>query len=155
MKKLASLFAAFSLTLALGAAGCNKDDAAKDDNAMKPADKPADKKPADKPADSKPAASAPASSAASSAAAPAAAGGDLPAGLPQECKDYVAAMAKISSCDKLPKESKDAMAQGVEAMKSGWKDFDKMPAEAQKQAADACKQGTDALNQTGKSVCGW
>lgn len=87
-----------------------------------------------------------------SGAAPAMAGGDLPAGIPQECKDYADAMAKLGACDKMPKESKDAMKQGFDAMKTGWAGFDKMPAESQKAAADACKQGTDAMKQSATAL---
>jgi hypothetical protein len=93
-----------------------------------------------------------AAAAAGSGAAPAMAGGDLPAGIPQECKDYADAMAKLGACDKMPKESKDAMKQGFDAMKTGWAGFDKMPAEAQKAAADACKQGTDAMKQSASAL---
>ncbi|HEY4058434.1 MAG TPA: hypothetical protein VGM39_17600 [Kofleriaceae bacterium] len=99
-----------------------------------------------------PAAGSGSAPAAEGSAAPAAAGGDLPAGIPQECKDYADAMAKLGTCDKMPKESKDAMKQGFDAMKTGWANFDKMPAEAQKAAADACKQGTDAMKQSASAL---
>jgi len=89
-----------------------------------------------------------------SGAAPAgAAGGD--GDLPAECKDYKAAMEKLAACDKLPKESKDALKQGYDAMSQGWAQVGALPPEAKKAMADGCKQGADALVQTGKALCGW
>src|SRR5262245_19515413 len=78
----------------------------------------------------------------SAGAAPAGGGG-----MPQECEDYKAAMEKLASCDKIPKEAKDAMKQGFEQMSSSWKDMGTMPKEARDAAATACKGAADAAKQ--------
>src|SRR5262249_62323216 len=77
-----------------------------------------------------------------SAAAPAGGGG-----MPQECEDYKAAMEKLASCDKIPKEAKDAMKQGFDQMSASWKDMGTMPKEAKDAAATACKGAADAAKQ--------
>jgi hypothetical protein len=89
------------------------------------------------------------------AAGTAAAGGAAAAGgsgLP-ECDEYVAAMDKYMSCDKVPQSARDAAKQGLDAMKSGWANMGQMPDDAKKAAGDACKQAIDALKQ-GASAMG-
>jgi hypothetical protein len=139
MKKLATVFTMITLATTLSLAGCKKktgDEAA--DKAAKPADNMAGDKKDDKMAKPDDKAAAPAGSAA--AAAPAAAG-DLPA----ECNDYKAAIDKLSSCDKMPKEARDAMKQAFDSASSGWAN---LPAEAKAGLATACKAGADAVKQS-------
>ena len=77
-------------------------------------------------------------------AAPAAAG-DLPA----ECNDYKAAIEKLQSCDKMPKEARDAMKTAFDGASAGWAN---LPAEAKASLATACKAGADAVKQSA-AVC--
>jgi len=96
--------------------------------ADKAVDKAADKMGADKPAE------------------PAAAAGDLPA----ECNDYKAAIEKLSSCDKMPKEARDAMKTAFDQASTGWAG---LPAEAKASLATACKAGADAVKQSSAAMC--
>jgi hypothetical protein len=87
--------------------------------------------------------------AAGGSAAPAAGGGgDLPA----ECNDYKAAIDKLSSCDKMPQQARDALKNAYEQASAGWAN---LPAEAKANLATACKAGADAVTQSAKQVCGW
>ena len=81
-----------------------------------------------------------------SAAPAAAAGGDMP----QECKDYKAAIEKLATCDKLPQASRDAMKTGYETWE---KSFANMPAEGKAAAGTACKAAADGVNQTASAMC--
>jgi hypothetical protein len=85
---------------------------------------------------------------AGSAAAPAAGGGDLPA----ECTDYKNAIDKLSSCDKMPQQARDALKNAYDQASAGWAN---LPAEAKANLATACKAGADAVMQSAKQVCGW
>src|SRR5438067_603216 len=75
--------------------------------------------------------------------------------LPKECQDYIKAMDDLAKCDKMPAASRDAMKQGLDAMKSSW-NFKDLPADAKKTAmeaaATACKSGADALAQGAKAA---
>jgi len=93
--------------------------------------------------------SAPAAGSAEGSAAPAAAGGG---DLPKECQDYKAAIEKLSSCDKMPQQARDAMKSAFDQASTGWAN---LPAEAKAGLATACKAGADAVMQSGKAACGW
>lgn len=133
MKKLATVFTMITLATTLSLAGCKKktgDEAT--DKAAKPADNMAgDKKDmaADKKDEKKPAAA-----------------GDLPA----ECNDYKAAIEKLSTCDKMPKESRDAMKSAFDQASTSWAG---LPAEAKASLATACKAGADAVKQSASAMC--
>lgn len=73
---------------------------------------------------------------------------ELPATVQGACGGYLARMESFLACDKVPQASRDAARQGIDAMKTAWKDAGAMPAEAQKAMADACKQAEDAIAQT-------
>ena len=145
MKKLTTLFAVVALAATVSLTGCKK----KTDNAAT-ADKPAEGAPA---AAGTPAAApaptpaAPAATGSAAAAAPAAAG-DLPA----ECNEYKAAIDKLSSCDKMPQQARDALKQAYDQASAGWAN---LPAEAKANLATACKAGADAVMTSAKQVCGW
>jgi hypothetical protein len=68
-------------------------------------------------------------------------------GLPN-CDALIAAYGDLAKCDKMPKESRDAMAQGLESMKQGWGDLSAADDATKKAMDDGCKQGVDALKQT-------
>lgn len=72
--------------------------------------------------------------------------------LPASCAAYEANMKRLQQCDKMPQAAKDAMQQGLDAFKSGWKDINTYPAEAIKAVDDACKQANDAVAQTALAV---
>ena len=72
-----------------------------------------------------------------------------------ECNEYGAMIEKLSQCDKLPQQSRDALKQGYDAMKQGWTNMNSMSDDIKKTMADACKQATEALTQAGRSMCGW
>jgi hypothetical protein len=122
---------------ALAFTGCKK----KDDAAKENKDTTAEKKTTE----GAPATPTPAPA---TAPAPAAAAGDLPA----ECNDYKAAIDKLSSCDKMPQQARDALKQAYDQASAGWAS---LPADAKANLATACKAGTDAVNTSAKQVCGW
>lgn len=144
MKKLTTLFAVIALATTLGLTGCKK----KKDGETS-ADKPAEGTTATGSAAAAPTPAAPAAPAAtgSAAAAPAAAG-DLPA----ECNEYKAAIEKLSTCDKMPQQARDALKQAYDQASAGWAN---LPAEAKANLATACKAGADAVTTSAKQVCGW
>jgi hypothetical protein len=76
-------------------------------------------------------------------------------GTPPGCKEYEDTIEKIMTCDKLPQASRDAMRQGFDAMKQGWRDLANLPPESREAMESACRQGTEALKQVGNSMCGW
>lgn len=78
---------------------------------------------------------------------PGATTGALPATIETACAGYLARMERFMACDEVPKESRDAARQGIDAMKDAWKQAGTMPPEAQRAMADACKQAEDALTQ--------
>ena len=73
-----------------------------------------------------------------------------PSDLPRSCVDYIRAMEELAKCEKIPQASRDAMLEGVAAMKTGW-NFTDLPPDARKAALDAastaCAQGVEALDQ--------
>jgi hypothetical protein len=150
MKKLMTLITVLALGAAIG--GCKKKegDAGKvDDKAMAKPDDKAMAKPDDKmaaPAAGSAAAAAPAGSAAAVV---------VPAGLPQECKDYQAAIAKLATCDKLPDATKTAMKSAFDASSAAWAQLASLPAEQKSMIVDGCKVSLDGVNQQGKALCGW
>ena len=73
--------------------------------------------------------------------------GALPTTIEAACAGYLARMDRFMACDKVPKESRDAARQGIDAMKQAWTQAGQMPPEAQTAMADACKQAEDALAQ--------
>lgn len=76
---------------------------------------------------------------------PAAAHAMDPTKVSVECQAYMRAMHGFQSCEKVPRESRDAMKQGEDAMVAAFATPQDMPAEAKAAMADACRQGTDAL----------
>jgi hypothetical protein len=140
MKKL--LVVVSVLTLSLAAVGCNKK---KEEGAAGEAAKTAE------PAKTEPATPPPAEPAKTEPAAPPAApagGAAASTGVP-ECDEYVAAIEKFTTCDKVPQAARDAQKQSLDAMKQGWASLSDpaTPAEAKKAAADGCKTAVDALKQ--------
>ncbi|HSN27744.1 MAG TPA: hypothetical protein VLT45_15740 [Kofleriaceae bacterium] len=144
MKKLTTFFAVIALAATVSLTGCKK--------------KKEGETSADKPAEGTTATTgsaaaaptptpAPAAATGSAAAAPAAAG-DLPA----ECNEYKAAIEKLSSCDKMPQQARDALKQAYDQASAGWAN---LPAEAKANLATACKAGADAVMTSAKQVCGW
>ncbi|MDB4956021.1 MAG: hypothetical protein JWO36_3590 [Myxococcales bacterium] len=139
MKKLTTLFAIVTLSTTLGLAGCKKkrDEEAKDNtpaaktNDMKPDDKAAPKPDEPKKEDT--------------AAAPTA---DLPA----ECNEYKAVVEKLATCDKMPKEARDALKQGFDQASATWA---KLSGDAKAQLSTACRSGTEAVTTAAKTTCGW
>jgi hypothetical protein len=82
------------------------------------------------------------------------AGGTMVAGgdLPPDCADYKAMIERLSTCSKMPQQSRDALKQSFEQMEKMWKDLGSMPPESKKAMGDACKQGADALRQAAQST---
>jgi curli biogenesis system outer membrane secretion channel CsgG len=131
MPNLSTLLAIALMTTGLGLTACKtepKTEPAKTEPA--PVAKPAETKPTEpaptetKPVETKPVATA-----------------DLPA----ECADYKAGIEKLATCDKLPKESRDAMKQAFDTSSAAWANT---PAEGKAALATACKTAADALKQT-------
>jgi hypothetical protein len=70
--------------------------------------------------------------------------------LPQACVDYIVAIERFASCDKVPAVSREAMKQGLDAMRTGW-NFNNLPPDAYRTAmaaaSTACAQGAEAVRQ--------
>jgi hypothetical protein len=79
--------------------------------------------------------------AAAGSAAPAAGGGDLP----QECKDYQAAIEGLAKCDKLPQATRDALKTSYDQQAAAWAS---VPAEGRATLATSCKTAADAVKQS-------
>jgi hypothetical protein len=79
--------------------------------------------------------------------------GDAPGTLPPECDEYRAMIYKLSECEKLPKQSRDALREGFDTMVRAWKDIDTMPREAREAMADGCREGAKALRQAAIATC--
>ena len=143
MTKLITLLAVATLAFT----GCKKkDDAAKTDNT-------AEKKTTEGAPAAAGTATAPAAAGTATATAPAAGTAPAAAGnLPTECNDYKAAIDKLSACDKMPQQARDALKQAYDQASAGWAS---LPAEAKANLATACKAGTDAVTTSAKQVCGW
>ena len=71
----------------------------------------------------------------------AAGGGDLP----QECKDYQAAIEALAKCDKLPQATRDALKKSYEQTSAAWAS---VPAEGKAALSTACKSAADAVKQS-------
>jgi hypothetical protein len=72
----------------------------------------------------------------------------------KQCDLYLRSVDKFMKCDEVPQQAKDAVYEGVDAMKSGWGSLKDrhVPKEAKKAAADACTQALDALRQSAKAL---
>lgn len=75
--------------------------------------------------------------------------------LPTPCEQYKQMIEKLMACDKLPQQSRDALAQAFEAMSTGWAKVEDLPDDARANMAEACQRGTEALHQAVGSLCGW
>jgi hypothetical protein len=131
MKTLTTLLSLCAMTIALG--GCPKKN---EDKKTTEAAKPAETKPAEttKPEETKPAETTPA--------------GNLPA----ECADYKAMVEKLATCEKMPKESRDALKQSFDAAAPTWAN---VTPETKATVAESCKKGAEALKAAAASTCGW
>lgn len=162
MKKLSTLLAIATFATTLGLAGCKNKSAtsAQPAAAEKPADQTApaattpapaadQAKPADQAAPAAPGgAAAPATTPAAPGAAPAAAAADLP----KECQDYKADIEKLSTCDKLPQQTRDSLKQAFDTASASWAS---LTPEAKANLSSSCKAGAQAVEQSAKSTCGW
>jgi hypothetical protein len=141
MQKLITLCASLAFVSTLGLAGCKKK------NGDATADKPAEGEVKKDDKASAPAPTATTPTATGSAAEPAASG-DLPA----ECNEYKASIEKLSTCDKMPQQARDALKQAYDQASAGWAS---LPAAAKANLATACKAGADAVMASAKQSCGW
>ena len=74
-------------------------------------------------------------------------------GLPPECADFKAAIAKIQTCDKLPADQRARIQQDYDKTYAGWM---ALSPNGRSKLGRACKVGTDAyLNASVKKTCGW
>jgi hypothetical protein len=78
-----------------------------------------------------------------------------PSDLPVECNDYKAMIEKLASCEKMPKETRDALKLSYDTVSKTWTNVAAMPEESRKTMANGCKQGADALKAAAASTCGW
>ncbi len=126
MKKLTTMFAMLAMTTALGLSACKKDPETKQvDPVAKPTEetKPTEAKPDDKkPEEPKPAGA-----------------------LPAECDEYKAAIESLSTCEKLPQATRDALKQSYEQTSAAWAS---VPAEGRAALGTSCKAATDAVKQS-------
>lgn len=79
----------------------------------------------------------------------------VPGDLPPACASYQEMMERMAVCDGLPQASRDALKQGLDAMRQGWSNLAQMPEAARSAMNDACKQASSAIEQVGKASCGW
>jgi hypothetical protein len=75
-------------------------------------------------------------------------------GLPSECAEYGRAIEALTKCDKIPKQSIDALKQGFDQMAQGWRNIASYPPEARKAMTEGCKSATDMLKQATSARCG-
>ena len=75
--------------------------------------------------------------------------------IPPECEHYRLAIAKLETCDRLPRASRDALKQGYDTMSQGWTNAANQSPDARRAMVAGCKQALEALEPIGKSVCGW
>ena len=64
------------------------------------------------------------------------------------CDRLLAEYGVLARCDKIPQESRDAMAQGLESMRQGWGDMSRMDADTRRATNDACLSAADAVQQS-------
>lgn len=72
--------------------------------------------------------------------------------MPPACQALINEYDKLARCDKLPQASRDAMKEGLKAMKDGWGDMSKMDKDTWRATDDACKQGLDGVKQAESAV---
>lgn len=139
---MSKLLALFALTTALTVGAC-KDKSAKVDPAATPTEsaKPTEPKPGEvapnpttQPDNPKPGDPRPAS---------------VNGELPQECKDYQAAIDSLATCDKLSQATRDALKQSYEQQSAAWAN---LTADAKASLGTACKSAADAVKQSA-AVC--
>ncbi|MCB9559210.1 MAG: hypothetical protein H6708_02235 [Kofleriaceae bacterium] len=70
-------------------------------------------------------------------------GGALPG-----CEAYVRVMEAFARCDKIPRGTREALRQGVDAMVEGIGDQARVPDEVRPQVDAACTQAVDAIRQS-------
>lgn len=81
------------------------------------------------------------------------AGGTVASGdLPPSCVEYKSMMERLTTCSKLPQQSRDAFKQGLETMEKAWKDVGTVTGSARKMMDDSCRQGVDTLKQTASQL---
>jgi len=74
-------------------------------------------------------------------------------GLPPECADFKAAVAKIQTCDKITPELRANIQRDYDRMHADWMN---MSANMRSKLGRACKVGVDAFMNDGiKKTCGW
>lgn len=64
------------------------------------------------------------------------------------CDAYAAAIIKLSTCDKLPKETRDALVQSLQQTQEAWQ---AVPPEGRGALEEACKSAKEAVDQAGAS----
>lgn len=80
--------------------------------------------------------------------------GDVIAGLPAECSQYLITLERYAKCPGIPVDARQSLARTVEEMRKSWSIFSEttpMPAAV----TDACKQGNAAIGSAmGSFGCG-
>jgi len=157
MKKLSMMFGIVALTTTLGLAGCKnkRDTEKKDETAGKVTEPPpADPNAKPDPAKADPAKADPAKADPAKADPAKADDHAAAANLPAECSDYKASIDKLTSCDKLPQASRDALKTSFDTQSKAWANI---PADetAKKTLVDGCKTANDAVKTAAAKICGW
>ncbi|NVB81702.1 MAG: hypothetical protein HOV81_25125 [Kofleriaceae bacterium] len=74
------------------------------------------------------------------------AGGEIP----QECKDYKAAVERIQTCDAVPQAARDTLRASFDKASAGWEKLG-----SREHLKPSCKSATDAVVAVGRQKCGW
>jgi hypothetical protein len=72
--------------------------------------------------------------------------------LPADCSAYKASIDRMNTCDKLPKEQRDALSADFDRQAAKWA---ALPLESKAQVGQQCKASNDAVIAAAKDVCGW
>jgi hypothetical protein len=68
-------------------------------------------------------------------------------GMP-DCDALIETYAALAKCEKMPKESRDAMTQSQDSLRQTWGDPSKMSDDVKKSTNDGCKQTVESLAPT-------
>jgi len=74
------------------------------------------------------------------------------AGLPDTCADYGRMIDRLQGCQQLPQQTRDALKQSYDQVEQVWLT---VPEEGREALREACKAAVDAVEQIGRSTCGW
>lgn len=70
--------------------------------------------------------------------------------IPQECKDYKAAVERIQTCEAVPQAARETLRTSFEKASAGWQKLG-----SRDHLKPSCKSATEAVVAVGRQKCGW